>query len=294
MDKRRLGKTEMEVSVVSFGSCAIMRASEKEADETIEKVLAEGMNHFDVAPIYGLAEKHIGSWIKRNGKTFSLSCKTTERKKEKVWESIKRSLDTLNIDQFDIYQFHGVDDIETLDILTSSSGGLEAVLEARDQKLLKFIGITGHVPPTHYEALSRFDFDTVMFPLNRIHAANPRDWNNYHPLLEQTRQKDVGVFIIKSIAKGAWTEPKPPHKYNTWYEPFDQKTEIEKSIWFALNQDVSSVVNSGDMTLIPDIIEAAKSFKGLSEQQEKDIIYESSRFEPLKGPNLSKLPPMEH
>ena len=286
METRRLGKTGYSTSIITFGSFALLKATEKEAEATIEMVLERGINHFDVSPMYGRAEEHIGAWIKRNGKNFTLGCKTIERTKEKVWESINTSLEKLYLDRFDIFQFHAVDDIKTLDILFGTEGGIEAVLKAKDQGLIKHTGITGHVPAVQNEALSRFDFDTVMFPLNRIHAAKIKDWNDYRPLLETAKKRDTGVFAIKAIARGMWEDPESPHKYNTWYEPFDNRSDIEKSLWYTLNQEISSAVSSGDMKLLPIIIDAAEKYKHLSENEEDDILRESERHEPLRGPGM--------
>lgn len=286
MKTRRLGKTDYSTSIVTFGSFALLKASEKEAEDTIGMVLERGINHFDVSPMYGRAEEHIGAWIKRNGKDFHLGCKTHERTKEKAWESINRSLEKLNLDTFDLFQFHGVDTIEALDALFGENGAIEAVLKAMDQGMILHTGITGHIPPVQNEALSRFDFDTVMFPLNRIHAAKRREWNDYGPLLETAKKKEAGVFVIKSIAKGNWNNPAPPHKYNTWYEPFDNASDIEKSLWYALNQDITSAVSSGDMTLLPKIIDAAEKYNPLSEKEEEEILRESGWYEPLRGPEM--------
>ena len=286
METRRLGRTGYLTSIVTFGSFALLEASEREAEATIEMVLERGINHFDVSPMYGRAEEHIGAWIKRNGKKFYLGCKTHERTKEKAWESINTSLEKLHLDRFDLFQFHAVDDIKTLDILFGTEGGIEAVLKAKDQGLIKHIGITGHVPKVQSEALSRFDFDTVMFPLNRIHAAKIRDWNDYKPLLETAKKRDAGMFAIKAIARGNWNNPESPHKYNTWYEPFDNRSDIEKSLWFALSQDISSAVSSGDMKLLPKIIDAAEKYKPVSEKEENDILRESAQYEPLRGPGM--------
>lgn len=286
MEKRRLGRTGHLSSIVTFGSFALLQASEKEAEKTIGMVLEKGINHFDVSPMYGRAEEHIGAWIKRKGKDFFLGCKTHERTKENVWAGINSSLEKLCVDRFDLFQFHAVDDIKTLDVLFGAGGGIEAVLRAREQGLVKHIGITGHVPSVQNEALSRFDFDTVMFPLNRIHAANRRDWNDYRPLLATAKQRDAGVLVIKTIARGAWDNPEPPHKYNTWYEPFDNSSDIEKSLWYALNQDITSAVSSGDMKLLPMFIDAAEKYKALSEKEENEILRESEQYEPLKGPGM--------
>jgi predicted aldo/keto reductase-like oxidoreductase len=286
METRRLGRTGYSISFITFGSFALLEATEKEAEATIEMVLERGINHFDVSPMYGRAEEHIGSWIKRNGGNFSLGCKTHERTNEKAWESINKSLEKLHVDSFDLFQFHAVDDIKTLDILFGRKGGIEAVLKAGDQGLIKHIGITGHVPIVQNIALSRFDFDTVMFPLNRIHAAKIRDWNDYRPLLKTAKKRDTGVFAIKSIAKGKWKDPTLPHKYNTWYEPFEKESNIEKSLWYALNQDITSAVSSGDMKLLPKTIDAAEKYTNLSQKEENDILRESEQYEPLRGPAM--------
>ena len=286
METRRLGKTGYSISFITFGSFALLEASEKEAEATIELVLERGINHFDVSPMYGKAEEHIGAWIKRNGKNFSLGCKTGERAKEKAWESINRSLEKLHLDSFDIFQFHSVDDIKTLDILFGRDGAIDAVRKAMDQGLIKHTGITGHVPPVQNEALSRFDFDTVMFPLNSIHASKITEWNDYRPLLKKAKEKDTGVFAIKAIAKGRWEDPARPHRYNTWYEPFDEESNIEKSLWYVLNQDITSAVSSGDMRLLPKIIDAAEKYSPLSRKEENDILKEYEGYEPLRGPAM--------
>ncbi|OGO02106.1 MAG: hypothetical protein A2Y90_04795 [Chloroflexi bacterium RBG_13_52_12] len=287
MEKRRLGKTEHMSSIIIFGSFALFRVTQKVADTALETALENGINHVDVSPMYGDAEKHLGSWFKRNGKKFFLGCKTHERRKKEAWESLKRSLDTLKVDKFDLFQFHGVDDVKTLDTILGPGGAMEAVLEAREQGLLDFIGITGHKPPNHNIALQRFDFDTVMFPLNRIHAVHPTDWNDFQPLLKTARQKDVGVMAIKSVAKGIWKDSESgAHRYNTWYEPFDEASEIEKSLWFTLSQDITAAVLPGELQLWPMIFNAAEKFKPLSKKEQQEFMNQAARYQPLAGPRM--------
>jgi predicted aldo/keto reductase-like oxidoreductase len=110
--------------------------------------------------------------------------------------------------------------------------------------------------------------------------------NDYRPLLETAKERDAGVLAIKTIAKGNLENPAPPHQYNTWYEPFDNKSDIEKSLWYALNQDITSSVSSGDMKLLPKMIDAAEEFQQLSEEEENDILRESEQYEPLRGPEM--------
>ena len=287
METRRLGKTGHMGSILIFGSFALFSVEQKQADAALETALEKGINHIDVSPIYGEAEARIGSWIGRNGKQFFLACKTHERSKSVAWENLQRSLETLKVDHFDLFQLHGVDDRDTLNTVLGPGGALEAVLDARDQGLVSYIGITGHQPATQKEALDRFDFDTVLFPLNRIHAAHLQDWNDFFPLLETARQKDVGVMAIKSVANGTWDESvSTSHRYNTWYEPFDEASEIRKSLQYTLSQDITSAVMPGDLKLWPMVIDAAESFKSLSEEEEKRIVSQAVRYQPLAGPRM--------
>jgi aryl-alcohol dehydrogenase-like predicted oxidoreductase len=287
METRRLGRTEQMSSIIAFGSFALFHATQKEADAALEMALEAGVNHIDVSPIYGKAEERIGSWMGRNGKQFFVGCKTHERTRAEAWESLKRSLDTLKVDSFDLFQFHGVDSIEVLETILGPGGALEAVLEAREQGLLRYIGITGHTPTLQNEALQLFDFDTVMFPLNRVHAAHPNDWNDFRPLLKTARQKDVGVMCIKSVAKRTWENTdRESRPYNTWYEPFDDAEEIRKSLWYTLSQDITLAVMPGELKLWPMLIDAAQRFRPLDENEQREVIAEVAQYEPLVGPRM--------
>lgn len=284
MQTRRLGKTDHMSSILAFGAFALFHSSDRESDQAIASALERGINHFDVSPIYGKAEKCLGSWIKRHGKNFFLGCKTAERTQKAAWEGLQRSLDTLNSDCFDLFQFHGVDDPVVLDTILGPGGAMEAVLEAKRQGLVRYIGITGHRPDVQKLALERFDFDTVMFPLNRIHAAHRHEWNDFRPLLEIAREKDVGVMAIKAVAKGTWSGPEAARKFQTWYEPFVTPDEIQKSLWFTLSQDIDSAVLPGDFRLWPTLLDAVDRFHSLDEAALKEIVAMSEPYRPLVGP----------
>jgi aryl-alcohol dehydrogenase-like predicted oxidoreductase len=283
METRKLGQTGHMDSILIFGGFALFHATQKEADAALEMALEHGINHIDVSPIYGGAEARIGSWIGRHGKKFFIGCKTAERDKKGAREGLERSLETLKIDRFDLFQLHGVDERRVLDTALGPGGALEAILEARQAGLVRCIGITGHKPPTHELALQSFDFDTVMFPLNRVHAAHFNEWNDYRPLLKTARRKGVGVQVIKSVARGAWKD-RSSQPYQTWYEPFDDAGEIEKSLWYALSQDITAAVLPGDLKLWPMIIDAAERFRPLSPEQQRDFVAQAAPNQPLAGP----------
>lgn len=283
--KRRLGKTGQMSSIITFGAFALLQVKQKEADAAIEMALKAGINHIDVSPLYGQAEARLGSWFGRHGNSFFLGCKTVERTYSGAWEGLKRSLETLKVDHFDLFQFHMVDNKKELDTILGPAGALEAVLEAKKQGLVRFIGITGHHPPLHNEALQRFDFDTVMFPLNRVHAAHFTEWNDWRLLLKTAGQKDAGVLAIKSVAKRLWEGQDEAHpKYNTWYEPFDKAKEIEKSLRYTLSQDIASAVMPGELKLWPMVIDAANRFQSLTQPEQEQVVSEVSQYPPLFAP----------
>ena len=279
MEKRRLGKTGHESSVIAFGGTALRKVTQAEADAAIELAIEHGVNHFDVSPNYGEAEIRLAPWMEKHHQEIFLACKTRERSKTRAWESIKKSLETLRVDYFDLFQFHGVDDLETLNVVLGPSGALEAALEAKEQGLIHNIGITGHRSFVQVEALNRFDFDTVLFPLNRVLTAHRDDFTDFITLLEVARQKDVGTIAIKALAKRPWgTEGRA---YKTWYEPFDEQTEIDKSLWYALSQGVTTAAIPGDLRLWPMVIDAAERFKTLELREQEQAIAQVKQYRPI-------------
>lgn len=279
MEKRRLGKTEQMSSVIAFGSAALWKVSQAQADAAIELATEHGVNHFDVAPSYGQAEIRLGPWMQKHHKEVFLACKTTERGKTGAWESIKRSLEMLKVGYFDLYQLHGVNDLETLNAVLSPRVALEAVLEAKEQGLVRHIGITGHRPFVQIEALNRFDFDTLLFPVNCVLAAHRNDFNDFTLLLEIARQKDVGTIGIKAVAKRPWESEM--RMYQTWYEPFDEQTEVDKSLWYALSRGITTAAMPADLHLWPLVIDAAERFRGMDAGEQEEVVSQVRQYRPI-------------
>ena len=279
MEKRRLGKTEHMSTVITFGSAAFWRVSQAEADAAIDLALEHGVNHFDVAPSYGQAELRLGPWMENHSNEVFLACKTGKRSKKQAWEELNRSLEMLRVDHFDLYQFHGVNAQEQLNVILGLRGALEAVLEAREQGLVKHIGITGHHPFVLAEAIQRFDFETVLFPLNRVLAAHAGGGCDFVPLLEVSEAKDVGTIAIKAVAKQPWQGPM--HMYRTWYEPFDEQGEIDRSLRYALSQGITTAALPSDVRLWPMILDAADRFQPMSPEEQAQAVAEVKRYAPI-------------
>jgi aryl-alcohol dehydrogenase-like predicted oxidoreductase len=282
MKTRRFGRTEHTSTVAIFGGAAFWEVTQAEADAKMEQVIAAGVNHIDVAPSYGMAEERLGPWLARERDRFFLGCKTMERTKAGAADELRRSLERLRVDSFDLYQIHAITTRDELDQVTRPGGALEAILDARAEGLTRFIGITGHgldVPAIFLEALRRFDFDSVLFPINFVLYADPAYRRDAEELLRQCRAQDVGTMIIKTVARGPWGDR--PKAYTTWYEPFDDPDHIQQSVNFALSQDVTGLCTAGDITILPLFLEACERFAPMSADEQEALIATATEYEPL-------------
>lgn len=282
MEKKKFGRTGHLSSVAIFGAAAFWEISQADADRVMEMIISAGVNHIDVAPSYGQAEIRIGPWMPRERNRFFLGCKTMERTKENAWKEMQASLKRLQTDRFDLYQLHAVNSFEELDLVTGKEGALEAAVKARQEGLTQFIGITGHgvdAPAIYLEALKRFDFDSILFPLNFVQMANPKYRSNAEALIAECRRKDVGTMVIKTITKGPW---KDDAKWaSCWYEPFKETDAIQQAVNFALSYDVTGLCTVGDIQVLPKVLEACEKFSPLSPDEREKLIESGRRFEPL-------------
>ena len=282
METRRFGRTGHMSTIAIFGGAAFWEISQADADKVMEQVIEAGINHIDVAPSYGQAEQRVGPWMPRERGRFFLGCKTMERTKQGAWDEMQRSLKLLQTETFDLYQCHAITTMEELDAITMKGGALEAFVEARQRGLINYIGITGHgvnAPQIYLEALRRFDFDSVLFPLNFVQFAIPEFRKSAEELIATCKAKDVGTMIIKTITKAPWGER--PHTANTWYEPFDKLAEIQRAINFGLSYEVTGLCTAGDTRILPLVLEACKNFTPMNEAQREEMIQSAKQYEPL-------------
>jgi len=269
-------------TVAIFGAAAFWQISQEDADKVIEQVIEAGINHLDVAPSYGQAELRIGPWMPRERRRFFLGCKTTERTKEGAWKEMHESLKRLQTETFDLYQCHAITTMEELDAVTMKGGALEAFVQARQEGLTRFLGITGHgaqTPQIFLEALRRFDFDSVLFPLNFVQMANPEYRKYAEELIDVCKAKDIGTMVIKMITKGPWGDRQ--HTATTWYEPFDKMDEIQNGVNFALSFDVSGLCTAADTRILPMVLQACENFRRLNREEIEEMIKSGEQFEPL-------------
>jgi predicted aldo/keto reductase-like oxidoreductase len=188
----------------------------------------------------------------------------------------------LGVDHFDLYQFHAVNNLQALEELTSPGGALEAVLAARDAGLVRFIGITGHgllAPTVFLEALRRFDFDTLMFPLNAVLYRNEPYRQETKLLLDRCRDQNVGTLIIKTVARRPWGNQDP--RYHTWYEPVDEPDQIQSAVNFVLSQPVTALATPSDHRLLPLVLNACEHYSRLSDVEQQLRVSDSVKYEAI-------------
>jgi len=279
MERRRLGRTGHQSSVVALGTAAIGKVDQATADRAIQTALDAGVNHVDVAPSYGEAELRLAPWMPRIRGRIFLGCKTRERARDAAKAELHRSLERLGVDRLDLYQLHAVSKLADLDACTAKGGALEALVEAREEGLVRWLGITGHThdaPATHLAALRRFDFDTVMFPLNFVLWSIPEYRRDAEALLAACRAGDVGVHVIKSVAKDPWGDR--PRTHTTWYEPFTDQATIDRAVAFVLSQPVTTLCSVGDVTVLPKVLAAAERYRPLAAAAQETLLASADRY----------------
>jgi predicted aldo/keto reductase-like oxidoreductase len=188
----------------------------------------------------------------------------------------------LRTERFDLYQLHAVTTIDELDACTMQGGALDAAVEARQQGLTGYIGITGHgvdSPRVFIEALKRFDFDSILFPLNFVQMADPQYRKDSEELIALCKEKDIGTMTIKTVTKGPWGEKEKTA--TTWYEPFDEQDEIQSAVNFALSYQVTGLCTAGDTRILPKVLKACENFTPIDAVERNEMIKSGTRFEPL-------------
>jgi len=261
------------------GAVFIYPVEEKKGDEFVKYALDRGVNHIDVAPTYGDAEARLGKWIKEYRDDVFLACKTRKRTKQEAREELNSSMDLLQTDYLDLYQFHGLDNPKDLETVIGEDGALQAFTEAREEGLINHIGITSHNPENIMKALEYIKLDTVLLPVNYVLHAHPEPRNDYVPVLEKAKQLELGVIAMKSVAKGPY--PTDERTRDTWYEPFTTRAEIGEALRFTLSQIVTTAATSSDMEIARTMIEMAKDFSPMDDEEQDALTRKAADYKPL-------------
>jgi aryl-alcohol dehydrogenase-like predicted oxidoreductase len=267
---------------VIFGAAALGNVSQVEADKTLELLLEHGVNHIDTAASYGDAELRIAPWLERRPDAFFLATKTGQRTYDEAREEIRRSLDRLGVDRVDLIQLHNLVDVIEWEFALREGGALEAAVEAREEGLVRFIGVTGHglsVAAMHRRSLERFPFDSVLLPYNFRQLQDSRYREEFEALVATCAERGAAVQTIKSIALAPWDGR--PMSANTWYQPLTDPAEIELAVHWVLGREGIFLNSVGDVSLLPHVLDAAERLEARPDDSTMQALVQRRSLEPL-------------
>jgi aryl-alcohol dehydrogenase-like predicted oxidoreductase len=282
IEKIPFGRTGHESTRLLLGAAAFAEVTQKEADTAMDLALSYGINHVDTAASYGDAELRIGDWIGRHGRPSFLATKTEDRTYDKASESIRRSLERLRVDQVDLIQLHYLVDPQEWEIAMGPGGALEAAIDARDEGLVRFIGVTGHdwtVAERHLAALKRFDFDSVLLPYSYTMMQNEQYRLEFEELVSLCQERNVAVQTIKSVVHRPWGDS--PHTRSTWYKPLEDQEAIDTAVQWVLGRPGFFLNTVGDIHILPKVLEAAARYEGPVSDEEMAEVVERLQMRPL-------------
>ena len=276
------GRTGHQSTRALFGAAALGRVTQAEADQTMELIISHGVNHIDTAASYGDSELRLGPWMARVRDRFFLATKTGERTYQGARDQIRRSLERLRVDRVDLIQLHNLAQPEEWEVAMGPDGALRAAIEARDEGLVRFIGVTGHglgIARMHLRSLGRFDFDSVLLPYNFVLIQNAQYAADFEELLALCQRRNVAVQTIKSITRAPWGDN--PHTAATWYEPLRDQPDVDRAVHWVLGRPGVFLNTVGDIHVLPRVLDAASRFERRPTDEEMAAVVKAQSMEPL-------------
>ncbi len=249
MERRTLGRTGQELSIIGLGGVTLVGMSQDEADRLVAEAFDRGVTYYDVAPSYGTeqeTEKRLGPALKPYRDRSFLACKTECRDKAGAASELRRSLSYLHTDHVDLYQLHHITSLEEVETCFGPNGAMKAIVEAQQAGLIRHIGFSAHSVEAALLAMNRFDFASALFPINFVTYYE----GGFGPQIIQTAQeKGVGCLALKAMARTSWKDDKPRPFPHCWYEPLSDPRHAGLALRFTLNQPVTAAIPPGDPRL---------------------------------------------
>ena len=250
----------------------------RESAKRVAQAIKRGINYFDVAPQYGNAEEMLGPALKPYRDSVFLACKTLERSAKGAQFELHRSLERLKTDHFDLYQFHCIETTEDVEKITAKGGALETFVKAREKGLIRHIGLSIHAETPGIELMNRFDFDTVMFPVN---------WGcwlkgNFGPaLMKVATEKGLGIMALKALGKRPRKNSEQSKWNKCWYEPFDNYEDVKIALRFTLSQPITAAICPGHTELLNFACDAVENLSPLSDDELNILTQKAQNLTPI-------------
>lgn len=259
IDTMAFGSTGHDSSRLLFGAAALGRMTQERADATIEQVIAAGVNHIDTAASYGESELRLAPWLEDHRDTVFLATKTGERSGDAARAELELSLQRLGVEYVDLIQLHNLVEQEDWETAHRPGGALEALVKARDEGLVRFIGVTGHgtrIPSMHLKSLGEFDYASVLLPYNTSMLASSAYQADVEALLDLCVERQVAVQTIKAIAKGRWPDGYDGKRFS-WYEPLEDEAAIGRAVRNVLAHPQLFLNTTSDARKLGVVLDAA-------------------------------------
>ena len=279
LPRRPLGRTGEKLSIIGLGGLVLADESQDTADALVREAIDQGVNYFDVAPSYGNAEDRMGPALKPYRKNVFLACKTLKRDKTGAAEELHQSLRKLQTDRFDLYQLHALSKTEEVEQVFASDGAMETFVQAKKEGKVRFLGFSAHSAEAAVLAIRRFDFDTVLFPVNFVCFLK----GGFGPqVVAAAKEKSMGILALKSLARQPWPDDKQRRDWpKCWYQPILDPEEAGLSLRFTLTQPVTAAVPPGDKRLFRKALELAPGFTPLRAEEEERVKQIAAGLSPL-------------
>lgn len=278
LPKRALGRTGESLSIVGFGGIIVMDETTADAARMVGSAIDAGCNYFDVAPSYGNAETMLGPALAPYRKDVFLACKTTNRKKADAARELRESLGRMKTDRFDLYQMHAITTEEDTNTAFGPGGALEALVEAKQQGLVRFLGFSAHSETAALKAMATYAFDTILFPFS---VGSWRDGHFGPKVLDTAKAKSMGLLALKALGKRNLKDGEARPWKKCWYKPVDTYEEAAAGLRFTLSLPVTAAVSPGHKELFDWMVQAAHEFQPLPRNEIPAVLQPSLGFGPI-------------
>ncbi|MCK5563814.1 MAG: aldo/keto reductase [Planctomycetes bacterium] len=279
--KRPYGSTGVKLSVIGFGGIVVMNAEPEVASKAVADAIARGVNYFDVAPSYGNAEEKLGPALQPYRKDVFLACKTGERDKKGAQVEFEQSLKNLRTDYFDLYQLHGIVDVKKdVDAAFAKGGVMEMIMEEKKQGRIRYVGFSAHTHAAALTAMDRYDFDSVLFPINFATFYKNKFGQE---VIARAKEKSLAILALKSMACQRWPADDPlKEKYSKcWYQPLTDPDDVRLAMSFTLAQNTTALIPPGEEELFRLALDTIADYKPLTDDENKKLIAMASQLDPI-------------
>ncbi|MDE3188084.1 MAG: aldo/keto reductase [Acidobacteriota bacterium] len=277
--RRTLGRTGEQLSIIGFGGIVVMDETTGEASNIVAEAVDRGINYFDIAPSYGNAQERLGPALAPYRKNCFLACKTEGRMKDDSRKQLEESLRLLKTDHVDLYQFHALTKMTDLDKVLGPGGAMETMEAAKKEGKIRYIGFSVHSAETALAAMDRYNFDTILFPLNWVLFTQA----GFGPqILKKAQEKKMGILALKGMAKTVWPAGQKDHPQpKCWYQPAAFPSEASLGLRWTLSHPITAAIPPGDERYFRLAMDVAQNYKPLEAHEEQALLAGGHGVEPI-------------